>query len=170
MQERGARAPLSAPSPARARSPRRVGLLLAVAAAVIAVDQLTKWWAVRTLDDHDIHVVWTLRLHLTRNTGAAFSSLTGRGAIIGLVAIAVVGVLAWMGRGVATAAGAVALALVLGGAIGNLADRVAGGAVTDFIDFYVGTYHWHTFNVADSAITVGVILLLLDSLRRERPA
>jgi len=59
----------------------------------------------------------------------------------------------------------VALALVLGGAIGNLTDRVAGGAVTDFIDVYVGTYHWHTFNVADSAITIGLLLMAWDALR-----
>jgi signal peptidase II len=67
----------------------------------------------------------------------------------------------------------VALALVLGGAIGNLTDRVAGGAVTDFIDFYSGTYHWHTFNVADSAITIGLVLMAWDALRpraRRAPA
>ena len=56
-----------------------------------------------------------------------------------------------------------ALALVLGGAVGNLVDRVARGAVTDFVDFYLGTYHWHTFNVADSAITVGLVLMAWDA-------
>jgi len=57
------------------------------------------------------------------------------------------------------------LALILGGALGNLLDRIATGSVTDFVDLYVGTYHWHTFNVADSAISVGIGLMLLDLLR-----
>jgi signal peptidase II len=55
-----------------------------------------------------------------------------------------------------------ALALIMGGAVGNLIDRIANRAVTDFIDAYVGTYHWHTFNVADSAITIGICLMALD--------
>jgi signal peptidase II len=55
------------------------------------------------------------------------------------------------------------LGLILGGAVGNLVDRMMSGAVTDFIDFYVGSYHWHTFNVADSAITVGILFMLIDS-------
>ncbi|MEE8138475.1 MAG: signal peptidase II, partial [Thermoanaerobaculia bacterium] len=54
------------------------------------------------------------------------------------------------------------LALILGGAVGNLIDRMANGEVTDFIDVYFGAYHWHTFNVADSAITVGIALMALD--------
>ena len=58
------------------------------------------------------------------------------------------------------------LALILGGAVGNLADRVLQGAVTDFIDFYFGSYHWHTFNIADSAITVGIAVMLLASFRK----
>jgi signal peptidase II len=61
-----------------------------------------------------------------------------------------------------------ALALILGGAVGNLLDRIFHGAVTDFVDVYVGTYHWHTFNVADSAISVGIGLMLLDMLLQRR--
>jgi signal peptidase II len=56
----------------------------------------------------------------------------------------------------------VALSLILGGAVGNIVDRMANGAVTDFIDVYFGTYHWHTFNVADSAISVGIVLMAVD--------
>ena len=67
----------------------------------------------------------------------------------------------------------IALALVLGGALGNMYDRLAAGTVTDFLDFYLASYHWHTFNLADSAITVGAGLLLADmwrSRRKRRPA
>jgi len=60
-----------------------------------------------------------------------------------------------------------ALALILGGAVGNLTDRVLEGSVTDFIDAYIGSYHWHTFNIADSAITIGVIMIFWDSFRGE---
>ena len=59
----------------------------------------------------------------------------------------------------------VALALVVGGAVGNLIDRVTSGAVTDFIDVYVGTHHWPSFNVADSAISIGIVLMAIDSFR-----
>ncbi len=58
-----------------------------------------------------------------------------------------------------------ALALVVGGAVGNLIDRVSSGAVTDFIDVYVGTHHWPSFNVADSAISIGIVLMAIDSFR-----
>jgi signal peptidase II len=67
----------------------------------------------------------------------------------------------------------IALALVLGGALGNMYDRLAAGTVTDFLDFYLASYHWHTFNLADSAITAGAGLLLADmwrSRRKRRPA
>ena len=59
----------------------------------------------------------------------------------------------------------VALTVIIGGAVGNLLDRIARGAVTDFVDFYFGTYHWHTFNVADTAISVGIGLMILGSFR-----
>ena len=62
----------------------------------------------------------------------------------------------------------VSLALVVGGAIGNLIDRMSSGAVTDFIDVYVGSYHWPSFNVADSAISVGIVLMAIDSFRSRK--
>jgi signal peptidase II len=64
----------------------------------------------------------------------------------------------------------IALALVVGGAVGNLIDRVVAGAVTDFIDIYVGTHHWPSFNIADSAISIGIALMALDSVRLQRSA
>jgi signal peptidase II len=164
VQERGIRPPLTAT--------RRLGVLVAVAAAVIGLDQLTKWWAVNTLDDHDIHVVWTLRFHLTQNSGAAFSRAAGRGSIVGLIAIGVVIALVWLGRGIDSRSGAVALGLVLGGALGNLADRafrhgpgLLGGSVIDFVD----VQWWPIFNVADAAITVGAVLLVLVLNRKPAP-
>jgi len=112
-------------------------------------------------------VVWTLRLMLTRNTGAAFSLGGGSGAIIGALALVVVGVLVWQGRTVGSRLGAVALGLVLGGALGNIADRafrgdggLFGGAVVDFIDFQ----WWPVFNVADMGVVIGGILLVVVSL------
>ncbi len=153
----------------RAGRTRHWGLILAVAATVIAVDQLTKWWALHALSTHTIHVVWTLRLNLTRNTGAAFSMAGGRGAVVGLAALVVVGVVVWQGAGVSDRLGAVAVGLVLGGALGNLIDRAfrggggfLGGAVVDFIDFQ----WWPIFNVADSCVVIGAILLILVTVLR----
>jgi signal peptidase II len=143
---------------------RLTGLVLAVAGAVIVVDQLTKWWATRTLADRDIDIVWTLRLRLIRNSGAAFSLAGGRGGLVGLLAIAVVIALIAFGRAIDTKVGAVALGLVLGGALGNLLDRLLregsgflGGGVIDFIDLQ----WWPVFNVADAAVSIGGILLVI---------
>jgi signal peptidase II len=143
-----------------------------VAAVTVAVDQLTKWLALRTLEDGPIELVWTLRLRLTFNTGAAFSFGAGWGGLIAMLAIAVVAAMVWFGRSVASPAGAVALGLVLGGATGNLLDRIfraedglLSGAVVDFIDLQ----WWPVFNVADIAVVCGAILLLLTSLREPSP-
>jgi signal peptidase II len=149
--------PLSAPS-------RRLGLVLPVAAGVLLLDQLAKTWALRELADEPIDLVWTLRLNLTFNTGAAFSQGEGLGPFIGVAAAAVVIGLLWSGRAVPNALGAVAMGMILGGAIGNLADRafregdgLLGGAVVDFIDF-----QWFpVFNVADIGVVGGALLLVL---------
>lgn len=132
-------------------------LALSTATVVVAADQLTKSWAVHRLAQGPVHVVWKLDLLLSYNTGSAFGLAQGWAPVIGaLAALVVVGLLAVV-RGVRSDAVAVALGLVLGGAVGNLADRVFRGhhgAVVDFIDFHF----WPTFNVADACITVGVIL------------
>jgi signal peptidase II len=145
--------------PAGARLP----LLLGVAALVLALDQLTKAWAVSALaDGHVIDLVGSLRLRLTMNYGSAFSIANGRGALISLLALAVVAVLLATGRHSRSPAMAVALGLVVGGAFGNLIDRAAregdgflGGGVVDFVDLQ----WWPVFNLADSAIVVGALLL-----------
>jgi signal peptidase II len=142
--------------------PARWSLILGVAAAVLAADQLTKWWAVETLDTRTIDVVWTLRLHLTINHGSAFSFARGGGAVISLLALAIVAVLLRSGRYATRPGLAVAIGLVFGGALGNLIDRTfragdgfLGGGVVDFIDLQ----WWPVFNVADAAIVVGALLL-----------
>jgi signal peptidase II len=152
--------------------PRTYGrLVLLLACAVIAVDQLTKSWAVHALAGGEtIDLFWTLRFNLAFNTGASFSLGRGSGAgpWIALVAVAVVGVLAWQGRNVQRKSTAVALGLVIGGAAGNLIDRAfragdAGflhGAVVDFIDFQ----WWPVFNVADMGVVLGALALVATGL------
>ena len=141
-----------------------------VTAAVVAVDQVTKTWALRALDDGPIEVVWTLRLDLSFNSGAAFGLGRGLAPLFVAVGVVLVVVLLTAARSSGTtAAGTVALGLVLGGALGNLGDRLFrdhGGAVVDFIDLQ----WWPVFNVADAAITCGALLLVLGELRRPPPA
>jgi signal peptidase II len=152
-------------------APARWPLLLGVAAAVLALDQLTKAWAVEALDDgHVIDLVGSLRLRLVVNHGAAFSLSDGRGPLISLLALAVVAVLLHTGRRTARPAMAVALGLVVGGALGNLTDRafragdgLLGGGVIDFVDLQ----WWPVFNVADSGVVVGAVLLFLLQLNEE---
>src|SRR4029450_12963959 len=103
--------------------PARWPLLLGVALFVVALDQLTKWWAVETLDTRTIDLVWTLRLRLTLNHGAAFSLTNGRGPLISVLAIVIVAVLLRSGRHATRPGTAIAIGMVLGGAIGNLLDR-----------------------------------------------
>ena len=162
----------AAPAADTPRPHARWALLLGVAAAVLALDQLSKWWAVNHLELRTIDVVWTLRLHLTLNHGSAFSLANGRGALISLAALVIVAVLLRSGRYATRAPTAVAIGLVLGGAIGNLLDRgfrpghgFLGGGVVDFIDLQ----WWPIFNLADSAIVIGAILLFLVEWRDDDP-
>ena len=145
LQERGAVAALS--------RVRRLALTLVVAAAVVVADQVTKSAALHHLH-RPVHLVGPLGLALQENTGSAFSLFTGDGTVLAVVAgFLAVGVvwLAWQSRGVPMT---IATGLVLGGAVGNLADRIGRGRVVDFITLS----HWPTFNIADACITVGVVL------------
>jgi len=140
-----------------------------IVAAVIALDRLTKWLVIRHLPEaHEIPVVPGLfQLSHWENTGAAFSMFADSSSpwrTLGLIgfavaALLVVGFLLWK-SGSALNSITLALALIMGGASGNLWDRVAKGTVTDFFDFYIGQHHWPPFNVADSAIVVGSLLLM----------
>lgn len=139
----------------------------AVAIGWVLLDQLTKAWA-NSLDGRQIDVIWTLRFQLAINKGASFSLGTGFGAWIGVIALVVVGVLVWQGRSVGTRLGAVALGMIVGGALGNVLDRAFrgdggffSGGVIDFIDFQ----WWPVFNVADIGVVCGAILLVITMLR-----
>ena len=141
---------------------RALWLTAAVAAAAIAADQATTSWALADLH-RPVHLVGPLGLGLQYNSGTAFSLLDGAGDwLVPLVVVVLVGVgwLAWhAGRTLLS----VAYGLVLGGALGNLADRVLRGHHGDVVDF-VTLSHWPTFNVADACITVGVALAVFAML------
>lgn len=167
MQERRTAPTLNDGKPPKRDAVRRLLMAGAVAVVVVAVDQATKSWAVDRLSRGPIHVVWKLDLELTYNSGAAFSFARGWAPVLG--GLAVVAVLVMLGaiRRVQSTPIAVALGLVVGGALGNLADRVFRshhGAVVDFI----ALHFWPTFNVADSCVVVGGILAGLLLWRGER--
>lgn len=146
-------------------------LWLVVTAVVIWLDWLTKQWATESLELYRPREVFSwLNITLAHNYGAAFSFLSDAGGwqrwfFIVLASGVSLALLVWLlrlpRREWVTGLG---LALILGGAIGNLIDRVQLGYVVDFIDVYYKNWHYPAFNVADSAITCGVILLLLDAL------
>jgi signal peptidase II len=147
--------------------------MLGTAAVVVALDQLTKWWAENRLERGPIDLVWTLRLNLVRNPGSAFSIGRSLGPMLGVLAVIVVLVLVRVGRVVSSLPTAIALGLVLGGAAGNLIDRLfrdghgfLGGHVIDFIDFQ----WWPVFNVADMGIVIGGVLLALLASRADARA
>ena len=152
-------------------------LLLSIAGGVLILDQLTKLLIIQYFPLYTYHQVIPGFFNLVhaRNTGAAFSLLAGANTFwrqaffVGLTIIVLVILVTayfklrrddyWTKAG---------YALISGGALGNLADRLRLGEVVDFLDFYIGSYHWPAFNVADSAISIGVTLLLLDLWREER--
>ncbi len=144
--------------------------LIWIALIVYVADQLTKYAAVMYLTAHNIAVTPFFNLALAYNTGAAFSFLSSASGwqnpffiIVGIVAsIIILSMIARLGPNDRQVA--VALMLILGGAAGNVTDRMIHGYVVDFMDVYYRAWHWPTFNLADSAISVGAALLLLDML------
>jgi len=145
--------------------------LLWIAAVVFVSDQLTKFAASDYLTRHgDVQLTSFLNFALVHNTGAAFGFLSSASGwqnifFIVVASIACMAILwmAWRLKADDFLLGA-GLMLVLGGAAGNLTDRLFHGYVIDFIDVYFRTWHWPAFNVADSAITVGAVMLLLDAM------
>jgi signal peptidase II len=153
-------------------------LLGLLSLAIVVLDQVTKVYVMETMRLHESIPVITNLFSITyiRNPGAAFgflstSSSSFRFVFFGLTSVFAVGLLGmimvrmpkddWMGR--------LSVAGILGGAIGNLLDRLRYGEVIDFLDFYINGYHWPAFNVADSAITVGVVFLILHFALEKEP-
>lgn len=142
-----------------------------IAGMVVVLDRMTKWAVSQRINLHDsVDVVpGIFRLTHVQNQGAAFGLFSDSPSefkvtmliLFSIAALAVVSTLLWK-NGNAMNTTAIALSLVFGGALGNLWDRVANGRVIDFLDFYVGSHHWPAFNVADSAIVIGALLLLSE--------
>jgi len=138
--------------------PRRLLLAAAVAGIVVAVDQVTTSLVEADLR-RPLHLIGPFGLAIGYNSGSAFSLFTGDAPVLVAVAIVLSAVLVWMAWRARSSAMAVALGLVLGGALGNLCDRAFRGHHGDVVDF-ITLSHWPTFNVADACITVGVVLLV----------
>jgi len=155
----------------RPHAMRRFHFLISL--GVILLDQFTKWLVNRSISLHDsvVLIPGFLKLTNVQNQGAAF----GLGAdsasqwrspaliLFSVVAMCIVTTLLWRNSHQITMTG-LALSLILGGAAGNLWDRMMHGHVVDFLDFFVGSYHWPAFNVADSAIVVGAFVLMGEIL------
>jgi signal peptidase II len=148
-----------------------------VSVVVLILDQCTKLLADALLSAHQsVELLPFLALRKAYNYGAAFSFLSDASGwqrwFFIILALVVIGILvAWLRRLPATDMGArLALVLILGGAAGNVIDRLVYGYVIDFIDVFYGSWHWPTFNIADSAISVGAFLLILDAFLGPRKA
>lgn len=148
-----------------------------LSAVIVITDQATKQWAMSQLQLYEpMTVMPFLNFTLTYNTGAAFSFLSQAGGwqrwlFVGLALTVSSVLVAWLYRLPNNRRWlACALSLILGGALGNLWDRLSLGYVVDFIDIYYGPWHWPAFNVADSAISIGAVMLLLDALGRDTEA
>lgn len=145
-------------------------LAMAIALAIVVVDHATKWWALQALDDRDIDVFWKLRFNLVHNPGGAFGLGSKYAPLFALAALVIVLVLFRSGAAFHTRAAQIGVGLVLGGAIGNLLDRVfregngfLGGRVVDFID----VQFWPVWNVADMGVFFGAITLALVAGREQ---
>ena len=141
---------------------------LLVAAVIVLLDQISKAWALGALSDgRIIHVIWTMQFNLTFNRGMAFSRGTGIGPIIGVIGLVVVVLLLLSLRRADNALTRVATGLIIGGAVGNILDRLfrgsgwMRGAVIDFIDFQ----WWPVFNIADMAIMIGAATMMVAMLK-----
>ena len=150
----------------------RTGLRwLWVTIVIVILDRITKYMALQQLPPYtEVRVMPHFNLTLAYNKGAAFSFLNSASGwqtwLLGAIAVIVcIGILMWLFRLPAKKRWlCIALALIMGGALGNLSDRFIYGYVIDFLDFYAFNWHWPSFNVADSAICVGAVMLFLDAV------
>jgi signal peptidase II len=155
---------------------RNIGLAVGVVVAVLVADQLSKLWILEHFSavGQSMHVTDFFDIVLVANHGVSFGLFNNGAAINAIIfsllaAIIVIALVVWLFRGPGAALSA-AIGLVIGGAIGNVVDRLRLGAVVDFLDFHLGTWHWPAFNVADAAICIGVGLMLIDGLIGRREA
>lgn len=150
---------------------------LALVAAVVTFDQLTKLWILRSFSLYESLEIIPGFFSLTylTNKGAAFGFLAGQTGvwrhylflILGAVALVVI-VISWFRLRQSHLLYSISLALIGGGALGNLIDRIRLGSVVDFLDVYIGVHHWPAFNVADSAICVGVVVFFIANILEEK--
>lgn len=150
--------------------------LLWLSLTVVVLDQLIKYLATHFLNYYEpVNILPGFNLTLVHNTGAAFSFLSNAGGwqrwfFVALSIAVSIAILVWLYTLPAQRKWlACGLCLILGGAIGNVWDRIVLGYVIDFIDIYYGAWHWPAFNIADSAITVGAVILFIDALRDGQP-
>lgn len=152
-------------------SPSRFGFGIAVAALVVVLDQISKWWVLEHVMrpmPHVVEVTPFFNLVLAWNQGVSFGMFANEAAFmpyaLSAVALAITIVLLGWLRGADRALVALAIGMIAGGAVGNVIDRLRFGAVADFLDFHALGVHFWAFNVADAGISVGVALLILDGL------
>lgn len=146
---------------------------LGLSGLIIVLDQLTKVVMSNWLELYQtVAVMPYFNFTLAHNSGAAFSFLAGAGGwqrwfFIALALVVSAVLVVWLSRLKAAAKmEAIAISLIIGGAIGNVLDRFIYGYVIDFVDIYIGSYHWPAFNIADAAICIGAVLLVLDSFKK----
>ncbi len=148
---------------------------LSIAFVVLLLDFITKRWVESALfSGQQIPLTGFFNLVLTYNAGAAFSFLSDasgwqRWFLSSIAAGASILIIYLLYKHTAEKRFCLALSLILGGALGNLWDRITLGQVVDFLDFYIKDYHWPAFNIADSAIFIGAILLIFDSFQHKKP-
>jgi signal peptidase II len=154
----------------------RFGLATYITVAISLIDQISKWWVINQIMRSEPRVVPVsqhFNIVLVENKGMIFGLLSRfdphitRWFLLGVAAIILFLLFRWLWRTSSTPV-AIGLGFIMGGAIGNVIDRLHYGFVVDFLDFYAYGYHWYAFNVADAAIDIGIAFMLLDSLRRSR--
>ena len=145
-----------------------LGLIFGV--LILVIDQISKWWIVTEImtPPRYIPVFPSFNLVMGWNRGISFgifdsSSPPNQWLLISLALIIVTILLIWLWRSESRII-SVSLGMIVGGALGNVIDRIHYGAVADFLDFYIGDFHWPAFNIADAGITIGVIILVLESI------
>lgn len=147
---------------------------LGIASIVLALDLISKFWVETTLEFGQIIPITSFfNLVLTYNPGAAFSFLSDqpgwqRWFLSGIALVAALLIIFLLRKYQHEKLFCLSLSLILGGALGNLYDRILLGHVVDFLDFYVGNYHWPAFNIADTAIVIGAALMILESFQSKK--